>query len=242
MHSISSNSCAWLLCAFVVGGIVGKLIAMLSVWFPAKLADDWISESKYVLDSDPIPPVVIGNAQKIGIVILAAVFTAGALFTFGADAKGGFAAVFALTLLALSVIDAHTKLLPDDLTIPLLWVGLLASIGHLFISPQDALLGAVAGYLSLWAIYWSFKLLTGREGMGYGDFKLFAALGAWLGWEQLPTVAILASVVGLLWAVVSRLTQKSNGNRMPFGPQLAISGLAVFTLQGFGVSLASLLV
>ncbi|MEO1901339.1 MAG: A24 family peptidase [Alcanivorax sp.] len=130
------------------------------------------------------------------------------------------------TLLALAVIDLDTTLLPDDLTYPLLWAGLLAAL--LGVSPvtlADAVVGAMAGYLSLWSLYWVFKLLTGKEGMGYGDFKLLAALGAWLGWQYLPLVILLSSVVGLVFALTMMATGAvKRGQGIPFGPYLAIAG------------------
>ncbi|MFP1682464.1 prepilin peptidase [Alloalcanivorax sp. C16-1] len=130
------------------------------------------------------------------------------------------------TLLALAVIDLDTTLLPDDLTYPLLWAGLLAALlGVAPVTLADAVVGAMAGYLSLWSLYWVFKLLTGKEGMGYGDFKLLTALGAWLGWQYLPLVILLSSVVGLMFALVMMATGAvKRGQGIPFGPYLAIAG------------------
>ena len=145
---------------------------------------------------------------------------------FGYDPWLIFMLYGSFTLLALAVIDLDTTLLPDDLTYPLLWAGLLASV--LGVSPgslPDAVIGAMAGYLALWSLYWVFKLLTGKEGMGYGDFKLLAALGAWLGWQYLPVVVLLSSVVGLVFAVsmmASGSVKRDQG--IPFGPYLAIAG------------------
>lgn len=135
-------------------------------------------------------------------------------------------AVFGAMLLAMSAIDWDTTLLPDDLTLPLVWLGLcVAAVGWTGLPLHDALWGAVAGYLSLWSVYWLFKLTTGKEGMGYGDFKLFAALGAWLGWEALPAVilmaAIIGSIVGIGLKFASRLRE---GVYVPFGPFLALGG------------------
>ncbi|ACQ92165.1 Prepilin peptidase [Tolumonas auensis DSM 9187] len=128
-------------------------------------------------------------------------------------------------LLALTFIDFDKLLLPDQLTLPLLWVGLLLNLSHQFVPLADAVIGAIAGYMVLWSIYWAFKLLTGKEGMGYGDFKLLAALGAWLGWQSLPLILILSSCVGAILGitlVVMRRHQQSKP--MPFGPYLAIAG------------------
>ena len=130
------------------------------------------------------------------------------------------------SLLALTMIDLDTHLLPDPITLPLLWGGLLANSVGLLVSLEDALWGAAAGYLILWSIYWIFKLLTGKEGMGYGDFKLLAALGAWLGWMKLPLVILFSSLVGTLVALVLILLKKqSRSNPIPFGPFLAAAGL-----------------
>jgi leader peptidase (prepilin peptidase)/N-methyltransferase len=129
-------------------------------------------------------------------------------------------------LLALTMIDFDTTLLPDDLTYPLLWAGLLLAVtGISPVSLNDAVIGAAAGYLALWSVYWTFKLLTGKEGMGYGDFKLLAALGAWLGWQFLPLVILLSSLVGAVVGgalLLSGLVKRDQG--IPFGPYLAGAG------------------
>lgn len=134
---------------------------------------------------------------------------------------------FAAAVLALAAIDWDTTLLPDDITLPLLWAGLCAAaLGLGETTLTDALWGAVGGYLSLWLVYWGFKLATGKEGMGYGDFKLFAALGAWFGWQALIPVILMASVIGAVvgigMKVFSRLRE---GGYVPFGPFLALAGL-----------------
>lgn len=117
-------------------------------------------------------------------------------------------------------------LLPDQLTLPLMWGGLVLSLFQISpVSLYDAVIGAIAGYLFLWTIFWAFKLLTGKEGMGYGDFKLLAALGAWLGWQQLPLIILLSSVVGLVFGLIQlRLQNKGIEKAFPFGPYLAIAG------------------
>jgi leader peptidase (prepilin peptidase)/N-methyltransferase len=148
----------------------------------------------------------------------------------------GFVAVSALLftwmLIALTMIDFDTQFLPDQLTFPLLWLGLLVSLWHPVwaegaspVTPRDSIIGGAAGYLSLWSIYWAFKLLTGKEGMGYGDFKLFAALGAWLGWQMLLPIILLASAVGALFGFVIMIRQRRGKDTpMAFGPFLAIAG------------------
>jgi leader peptidase (prepilin peptidase)/N-methyltransferase len=144
-------------------------------------------------------------------------------FGFG---LAGFAVVVATWLLiAMTFIDLDTMLLPDQLTLSLLWLGLLLSIGSPLVSSQDALIGAAVGYLSLWSLYWAFKLITGKEGMGYGDFKLLAAIGAWVGWQHLPVVILLSSFVGAIVGVTLLTIQgKDKSQPIPFGPYLAAAG------------------
>lgn len=148
------------------------------------------------------------------------------IWHFGSGIAGLGAVIFVWFLIAMTFIDADTQLLPDDLTLPLVWLGLLLNLHGTFTSLENAVIGAVAGYLSLWSVYWAFKLLTGKEGMGYGDFKLLAALGAWMGWSMLPLIILLSSavgaVIGISMMVLGRL---GKGKPIPFGPYLAIAGL-----------------
>jgi leader peptidase (prepilin peptidase)/N-methyltransferase len=137
------------------------------------------------------------------------------------------AAMLLLTwgLLGMSVIDIDHQLLPDALVLPLLWLGLILNSYGLFATLPDALWGAVFGYLGLWSVYWLFKLITGKEGMGYGDFKLLAMLGAWGGWQVLPLTILLSSLVGaVLGSLMLRLQKADSGTAIPFGPYLAIAG------------------
>lgn len=128
-------------------------------------------------------------------------------------------------LVALTFIDLDKMLLPDQLTLPLLWGGLLFNLAGGFVPLADAVIGAMAGYLVLWSLYWAFKLLTGKEGMGYGDFKLLAVLGAWLGWQALPIVLLLSSLVGAIIGIsLILLRNHHQGKPIPFGPYLAIAG------------------
>lgn len=148
------------------------------------------------------------------------------VWRFGSGLMGLAALAFAYLLIAMTFIDADTQLLPDDLTFPLLWLGLLVNLNGAFAPLRDAVIGAAAGYLSLWAIYWLFKLLTGKEGMGYGDFKLLAALGAWFGWTMLPLIVLLSSVVGAVVGIFLIVFSKhGRDNPIPFGPYLAGAGI-----------------
>ncbi|MFC3607197.1 prepilin peptidase [Stutzerimonas tarimensis] len=144
---------------------------------------------------------------------------------FGIGWEAGAMLVLTWGLLAMSMIDVDHQLLPDALVLPLLWLGLILNSLGLFASLPDALWGAVLGYLSLWSVYWLFKLVTGKEGMGYGDFKLLAMLGAWGGWQVLPLTILLSSVVGaVLGSIMLRLRNAESGTAIPFGPYLAIAG------------------
>lgn len=144
---------------------------------------------------------------------------------FGFTWQAGGMLLLTWGLLAMSLIDADHQLLPDSLVLPLLWLGLIANSFGLFTSLSDALWGAVAGYLSLWSVYWLFKLVTGKEGMGYGDFKLLAMLGAWGGWQVLPLTILLSSLVGaVLGLMMLRLRNAETSTPIPFGPYLAIAG------------------
>jgi len=145
-------------------------------------------------------------------------------FGFGWTVFGALLLIWGL--LALTAIDLDTQLLPDDITIPLLWVGLLFNVFGIFTDLHSAVTGGMVGYLTLWSVYWTFKLTTGKEGMGYGDFKLLAALGAWLGWQMLPLIILLSSLVGAVVGLVMIVAFKHGRNiPIPFGPYLAGGGL-----------------
>ena len=162
--------------------------------------------------------------------LLGALVALYAVHRFGPTFKGVAACGFLWTLIALTCIDFDTQLLPDDLTLPLLWAGLLVNVSGVFVPLTTAVIGAAAGYLSLWSIYWLFKLIRGKEGMGFGDFKLLAALGAWLGWQMLPVIVLLSSVVGTVIGI-SLIVFKGRDHNIPlaFGPYLAIAGaIALF--------------
>lgn len=149
-------------------------------------------------------------------------------FGFGLAALG--AILFLWAMIALAFIDLDTQLLPDDLTLPLLWLGLAFNLGGTFTDLPSAVIGAMAGYLSLWSVYWLFKLATGKEGMGFGDFKLLAAIGAWLGWQLLPLTILFSSLVGAVVGIaLIVLARHGRSVPIPFGPYLAAAGvLALF--------------
>ena len=157
--------------------------------------------------------------------LVAGALAVAAVWQFGAGWKGLAACAFLWTLLALAFIDADTQLLPDDLTLPLLWGGLVANLFGLFVPLASAVVGAIAGYLVLWAVYWLFKLVRGKEGMGYGDFKLLAALGAWLGWPMLPQIVLVSSVLGAVGGILMIVLKgRDKAVPLPYGPWLAGAG------------------
>lgn len=156
--------------------------------------------------------------------LTAAVFATVA-WHFGWGAQAAWAMVLSGALIALTFIDLDTQLLPDSLTLPLVWLGVLLGLAPVFTTLPSAVIGAVAGYLSLWSVCRLFKLLTGKDGMGEGDFKLLAALGAWLGWQMLPVIILLSSVVGTVFGIAILLRQRAGRElKIPFGPYLAIAG------------------
>ncbi|HVF63765.1 MAG TPA: A24 family peptidase [Casimicrobiaceae bacterium] len=170
--------------------------------------------------------------------LIAAALGALAISTFGPTWQGVAACGLLWTLLALTFVDLDTQLLPDDLTLPLLWAGLVINSFGLFVPLHEAVIGAVAGYLSLWSVYWAFKLVRGKEGMGYGDFKLLAALGAWLGWKTLPAIVLMSSAVGAIVGLTLMLVQhRDHREPLPFGPYLAVAGAITLFAGGQLVAL-----
>jgi leader peptidase (prepilin peptidase) / N-methyltransferase len=157
--------------------------------------------------------------------LIAGTLAALAIAHFGPNWQGLAACGFLWTLLALTFIDLDTQLLPDDLTLPLLWAGLFVNLFELFVPLSEAVVGAIVGYVSLWSVYWAFKLIRGKEGMGYGDFKLLAALGAWMGWKALPAIVLLSSAVGAVIGISLVLIKRHDHQQpLPFGPYLAVAG------------------
>ena len=171
-----------------------------------------------------------------GVELITGLLSGLLIWHFGSGWTGLATLFFAYSLIAMTFIDADTQLLPDDLTFPLLWAGLLVNLNGTFVPLRDAVIGAAAGYLVLWAIYWLFKLATGKEGMGYGDFKLLAALGAWMGWTMLPTIVLLSSLVGAVVGIsLIVFTKHGRDKPIPFGPYLAAAGM-IALLYGAQIS------
>lgn len=153
---------------------------------------------------------------------ISGILSAFAAWHFGYGLAAVFAILFIWVMIALTFIDFDTQLLPDDITLPLLWMGIIINSFNTFATLQNSVAGAIAGYLVLWSVYWLFKLVTGKEGMGYGDFKLLAAIGAWLGWTMLPLVIMLSSVVGAIVGITLIIATRHGRNiPIPFGPYLA---------------------
>lgn len=263
---LASHPLAFVLCALLLGLLVGSFLNVLVYRLPLMLQRDWQQQAREVLalPAEPggqtfnlltpnstcphcghaIRPwenipllswlVLRGKCSSckaaISLRYPLVELACGLLSAFVAWQFGyGWtcAAMLLLTwgLLAMSLIDADHQVLPDALVLPLLWLGLIVNHFGLFTSLQDALWGAVAGYLSLWSVYWLFKLLTGKEGMGYGDFKLLAMLGAWGGWQILPLTILLSSLVGaVLGLIILKARGAARGTPLPFGPYLAIAG------------------
>ena len=172
------------------------------------------------------------SARYPAVELMTAILAGLCAWRFGFGWEAVMAVVMTLALVPIAMIDAETQLIPDAIVLPLMWIGLAMSLYHpmagaetLFIAPRDAIVGAMAGYLSLWTVYQLFKLITGKEGMGYGDFKLLAALGAWLGWQALPLIILMSAVVGAVVGIA--LMAFRNHERsvpIPFGPYLAAAG------------------
>jgi len=166
------------------------------------------------------------SARYPAVELLTAVLSGLVIWHLGSSFAGLSALLLLWMLIAMTFIDIDTQLLPDELTLPLMWLGLLVNLEGTFVPLRDAVIGAAIGYLSLWAVYWLFKLVTGRDGIGYGDFKLLAALGAWLGWMMLPVVVLLSSAVGAIVGLSLIVFRGHHRDRpIPFGPFLAAAGL-----------------
>jgi leader peptidase (prepilin peptidase)/N-methyltransferase len=159
------------------------------------------------------------------IELLSGLTTAVIAIHFGFGAAAGCAFLLSWSLVTLAAIDIDTQFLPDAITLPLLWTGIVANYFNVFVSLEDAILGAIFGYLSLWTVFWLFKFATGKDGMGYGDFKLLAVLGAWLGWQLLPVIIVISSVIGACVGITLMMFWSHDKSKpIPFGPYLAVGG------------------
>ncbi len=191
----------------------------LSVWENIPIVSYWRQKGRCIQCKTKISvryPLVEFSSACLSLVTA---------WQIGADAALLPALCLTWALLALSLIDFDHQLLPDDITLPFIWIGVICSFFALYTDLHSSVIGVMVGYLSLWSLYWAFKLLTGKEGMGYGDFKLLAMLGAWLGWQSLPLILLLSSVAGTLIGIGLILIKKHDRNiPIPFGPYLAIAG------------------
>jgi len=167
--------------------------------------------------------------QYPAIEIITTLLSVAVAMKFGVSIETLLGMILTWCLIALTMIDAKTQLLPDNITLPLLWLGILVNISDIFTDLESSVIGAVAGYLILWTVYKLFKFFTGKEGMGYGDFKLLALLGAWMGWLMLPQIILLSSLVGAVIGIsMILLTRHDKNLPIPFGPYLAIAGWIAF--------------
>jgi leader peptidase (prepilin peptidase)/N-methyltransferase len=262
---LASNTLAFVLCALLLGLLVGSFLNVVIHRLPIMMQHDWRAQAREFLDLPAEPratfnlflphshcphcdheirpwenvPLVswLGLRGKCSscrapissryplVELLCGLLSAYVAWHFGFSWQAGAMLLLTWGLLAMSMIDVDHQLLPDSIVLPLLWLGFIVNYFGLFAPLPDAVWGAIAGYLSLWSVYWLFKLVTGKEGMGYGDFKLLAMLGAWGGWQILPLTVLLSSVVGaVLGTIMLRVQKADSGTAIPFGPYLAIAG------------------
>jgi leader peptidase (prepilin peptidase)/N-methyltransferase len=216
MNSLGFHTTPWVsaLALGLLGALASLLLSRLAHWLPRQI------------DAELAWPPPAGRRRRLAwFALLCALPAAACGWRYGLSFAGLAAAVFVLALATLAWIDGHTGLLPDALTLPLLWLGLLANLNHTFAPLPDAVIGAAAGYAFFWLVCQAFLLFTGREGVGYGDFKLLAALGAWLGWPALPNIVLIASVSALAITVARRW--RAGGDlraALHYGPYLAAAG------------------
>ena len=203
----------------VPGSACPKCKANIKPWHNLPIAGWLILKGQCAACAAPISPRYPIVELITGVLIATLAWYLGPTWQFV------FASMLTFVLVALTGIDLDEMLLPDQLTLPLLWLGLAINLGGMFTNINDAIIGAMAGYLSLWSVFWVFKLLTGKEGMGYGDFKLLAVFGAWLGWQMIPLIILLSSLVGAIVGGLLIVSKRLNkGNPIPFGPYIAAAG------------------
>lgn len=263
---LASTPLAFVLCAVLLGLLVGSFLNVVIHRLPKMMELDWQQQAREALSLPETEPPVIYNlvlphsqcphcghqirawenipvvsylalggkcssckapiSKRYPLIELACAILSGFIaWHYGFGWQAGAMLLLGWGLLAMSMIDVDHQLLPDTLVLPLLWLGLIANYFGLFSNLGDALWGAVFGYLSLWSVYWLFKLVTGKEGMGYGDFKLLAMIGAWGGWQVLPLTILLSSLVGAVLGIITlRLRNAETSTPIPFGPYLAVAG------------------
>jgi leader peptidase (prepilin peptidase) / N-methyltransferase len=236
---------AWIAIAAVLGLVIGSFLNVVILRLPVRLEAQWRQEAREILElehrlavTDNIPVFswlflrgrcrycqVRISVQYPCVELLTAVLSAIVVWKFGPTWASLAGLFLTWVLVAASGIDLRTQLLPDQLTLPPLWVGLLLSLFPIFVDPKAAILGAAIGYVSLWSVYWLFKLLTGKEGMGFGDFKLLAVMGAWMGPTALLPIILLSSLVGaLIGGTMIAMRKHEREVPMPFGPFIAMAG------------------
>ena len=225
------NASALLALAALAGAVLGLLCSIIALKIGKSLLPN--GESLKADPPDEFSPNRFSSMrQHMDAVLIGGLGLATLTLVFDQSVQLALAATFSFAVLTLALIDARIYMLPDLITLPLLWLGLLVNTLGFFAAIADAVLGAVAGYLSLWTIYWLFKLLRNKEGMGYGDFKLSAAIGAWLGWQAMPSVVLVAALTALCTAAVLLLAGRLRIEQpMPFGPFLAFAGFLTMCLD-----------
>lgn len=212
--------------------LVGRLLLAIIYRLPQMMHENWRKDCADYLQIDAIAPAVnlpvLSRASALRnhfVVALTVVTSSLVVWHFGCSLQAIFALVLTWALIVMSFIDIDHQLLPDNITLPFLWLGLLLSLFGLFSDTHASIIGAAAGYGSLWCVYYLFKRLTGKEGLGFGDFKLLALFGAWLGWHYLPLIILLSSMLGAIVGVSLILfTKRDLAQPIPFGPYLAIAG------------------
>lgn len=221
----------WIVGAALLGFLAGRATYLVITRMPEYLERNWNRDARAVLGlDDTAPPAsqppTTHSLCPAPVEVLTGIASAIVVWRFGATWQGAAGLVLTWVLIAAAGVDMRSRLLPDVITLPLLWAGLLASLLPAFTDTTTALLGAAAGYLALWAVYWACRIVTGNDGIGHGDFKLLAATGAWFGWAALLPIVLIASLTG---AAVSGVLQARSGVRssaFAFGPFLAIAAWA----------------
>ena len=279
---LSLNPTAWIICACVLGLVVGSFLNVVIYRLPVMLERDWRAQCAEFLNTPDTsaetkkfnlatprstcpkcghPIRVYENIPVLSYLLLrgrcsacsakisprypviefaTGILSAAVAWRFGFSSAGAGALLLTYALITLTMIDFDHQLLPDNITLPFLWLGLLLSVFNIFTGMQASIIGAVAGYLILWTVYQVFKWATGKEGMGYGDFKLLALLGAWMGWQALPAIILLSSLVGAVVGIALIVfARRDRRIPIPFGPYLAAAGW-IYLLWGTQLNAAYL--